>query len=149
MASLGKAQVSIEFLVSFGVILLLFTLFSVIVYQKFVETNEIKIDLKGQRVSNSLAQAINEVYLAGEGASMDFTFPDKIVLSEYEVRFFDGEPTVFLSTERQSWSSPLLTPYINCTLSQCSYSAGVTKLKINATLTINLVRREEKIYLEP
>ncbi len=142
-----KAQASIEFLVAFAIVVVIFLVFAVAMYQKSIQANEIKADMMGQRVANSIAEAINSVYIAGEGFSQTITLPEKISLSSYEVKFYRDEPTVFLFTETQSWSAPLVMPYVNCTMSICEFSDNTATMHINSTLNVKVSYIEDKIYL--
>ncbi len=134
-------------MVAFSIILLLFVVLSVLLYQKVVQTNEIKTDLAGQRLVNSLAEAINNVYLAGDGFSQIISLPGEIAQKEYEVRFFAEEPTVFLSTEKQSWSAPLFTPEVNFTLGMECIVSYAKNLTIDSVTEVKVINQDERIYL--
>lgn len=146
-----SAQVSMEFLVVFSIILIIFIITSFFLYQKVTQANEIKVNIAGKKISNSIAESINEVFIVGEGFSKILELPEKIFFDNYLVKFYSQEPSVFVFTERLSWSSPLSTPEINCTMSICSYSNGVTTINVvdlTSTLKIRIVNKDEKIYLE-
>jgi uncharacterized protein (UPF0333 family) len=144
-----EAQASIEFFIIFSVMILIVIILSIFLYQKVLQGNAIKEYMEGQRISNKIASAIDDVYIAGDGFSKIINLPARISLEDYQVKFYAHEPTVFIYTERQSWSSPLATPEINCTIEEkCSYSEGVITMYINESTNVRLVNKEGKIYFE-
>lgn len=142
-----KAQASIEFAVAFVIVALLFLFFSVIIYQKSVQINEMKLNFAGQKISNSIADAINSVFISDSGTSQCFSIPEKIHKDNYIVKFYKDEPIVFLYTERQTWASPILTPYVNCTMKICSFSENATTMNVNSTINLKVSHIEDFVYL--
>ncbi|MEM2918101.1 MAG: hypothetical protein QXY62_01180 [Candidatus Altiarchaeota archaeon] len=142
-----KAQASIEFAVAFVIVALLFLFFSVIIYQRSVQINETKLNFAGQKISNSIADAINSVFISNSGTSECFSIPEKIHKDSYIVKFYKEEPTVFVYTDRQTWSSPIMTPYVNCTMKICSFSENSTIINVNSTLNIRVSHINDVIYL--
>jgi len=144
-----SGQASIEFLITFGFVILIFIIFFILIHQKFIQGSEIKKDTAGQRLVNSIAESINSVFMSGIGASECITLPKKIYLDEdYLIKFYREEPTIFLYTERETWVSPLVTPYINCTLNLCSFSNNATILRVNSTIKVKISYKNDKIYIE-
>jgi hypothetical protein len=70
-----KAQASAEFLVVISVLLLLFIIFYTVYMGLLGNLSISRENLAATRSATSIAAAVNYVYLAGPGASLNFTMP--------------------------------------------------------------------------
>ena len=109
-----RAQVSMEFLITVFLIMLLFIIMGFFIYQKYVTSTYIKLNIAGQQLTNSIADSINEISAVGDGYYQYITLPASIYGESYTVRFYKNEPTIFVYTDVMSWSAPLVTSNIGC-----------------------------------
>lgn len=115
-----RAQASLEFLVVMSIIVVIFVIMSLIVYNWLVTSTEFKIQTQGRRIINSLADNINQITIVGDGYSQCFTMTGTIYGDEgYNVTFYGGEPTAFLTSMDITWSAPLATSNIVCLIPEC------------------------------
>lgn len=68
-----KAQISIEFLISLSVLLVIFLIFSVVYSGQMTNLFQTQNNLELTKKGYALANAVNYVYLAGDGATYNFT----------------------------------------------------------------------------
>ncbi|MFH0861365.1 MAG: hypothetical protein V1921_09205 [Candidatus Altiarchaeota archaeon] len=118
-----KSQVSSEFMIVIVMTMLVLLVMSIIIYQKSIESFRFRIDLGGTRITNQIADNINQIGNVGIGYSQCFTLPAYITDREYRVRFYTGEATVFVEVGDPAewiWSAPLFTSEVECTMDLCS-----------------------------
>ncbi len=85
-----KAQVSFEFMVVFSALMMIFVVVFVISFGGGLNLFQAQDSAAAQRNAQSVAAAINYVYLAGDGASYDLSIAnmangENITISDYAV----------------------------------------------------------------
>jgi uncharacterized protein (UPF0333 family) len=85
-----KAQVSFEFMVVFSALLMIFVVVFVVSFGGNLNLFQAQDSAAALRNSQSVAAAMNYVYLAGDGASYNFTIAnvadgENITISDYSV----------------------------------------------------------------
>ncbi len=124
-----KAQVSLEFIITLSIVLILLVVMGVVIHQKNAEITAINIDVQGKRVTDSIADNINEIYTVGDGYSTTFSLPENLYGDTgYMVAFYRDEPRVSVETDNGfSWSRPLATHEICCGASLCNCTENSTE----------------------
>jgi len=130
----ARGQASAEFIVVLGIIVLVLTVMSVAVQDRFSVTQAFKKDVSGRRLVNRLADNINQVVIVGDGFSQCVKLPGEFFASmDYKIEFPTDEPTVFLSAGRtpdvdSTWSAPIVTVFADCdpSIPQCGTLASST-----------------------
>lgn len=143
-----KAQASSEFLVTMALILLILIILGFIIHQKYIATNDLKVDIKGGRIVGSIAANINEIYISGSGYSQYLELPYQVYGNNYTVKFYYNEPVVEVSALGMTWSSPLYTPWVNCSLNICYTEGGITTMNVNSSIRVRARNKNGVIYLE-
>lgn len=136
-----------EFLISVSLILIIFMVMSLVIYQKYVAVTDIKVDIAGRHTANTIAENINEVSSVGHGYSQFFTLPAGIYGYSYITEFYKNEPTVFVKSE-MTWSAPLFTANITCLMNICETSGDITRINVNSTKRVRVSNHDGIIYLE-
>lgn len=114
----ASAQASLEFMIILGVALLLLTAMTIVIYQKYVQSSEFKMQAEGRRIINRIADSVNEIVSVGPGYHKCLTLQGGIYGGRYySVYFYEDEPTVFLETEDMIWSAPLNSMNVSCSIS--------------------------------
>jgi len=144
----GKAQASMEFLITMSLILIIFIIIGFVIFQKFTSTTYMKFDIEGQDVANSIAEGINGMAIAGDGYYLYLTVPGDIQGMPYTVSFYVNESVLELSALDMNWASPLSTPYVNCTMDICSFDGQKTTMDVNESMRIKIENNDEVIYLK-
>jgi uncharacterized protein (UPF0333 family) len=85
-----KAQVSFEFMVVFAALMMIFVAMFALYFGGSLNLFQAQDSAAAQRDAQSVAAAINYVYLAGDGASYDFTLAnmagaENVTISDYSV----------------------------------------------------------------
>ena len=85
-----RAQVSFEFMVVYSALFMIFVMVFVISFGGNLNLFQAQDSMAAMRNSQSVAAAINYVYLAGDGASYNFTLAsmasgENITISDYSV----------------------------------------------------------------
>ena len=143
-----KAQASMEFLVTMSLILMIFSIISFVIFQKFNSTTYMKFDIEGQDTANSIADGINRMAIAGDGYYLYFTLPGDIQDMPYTVSFYVNESVLELNALDMAWASALSTTHVNCTMSICSSDDQKTVMNVNETRKIKIENDDEVIYLK-
>lgn len=131
---------------------------SLLIYQRYARSTEIKTYMHGKRVANLIADNINEINTVGNGYYQYFTLPEKLYGNRnYTVSFFKDEPTVFvygssfLSGITLYFSSPLNTVEVKCFMAECNNlcnsSPDETCLVVNDTMSIRVVNDDGIVFL--
>lgn len=143
-----KAQVSLEFLVVVSMMLILFILMGIVVYQKYAQWSDLQLYLTGRNIAKNLAENINQVSTVGEGYSEYFTISPRYPGDEFNITFKRREPTVFVNVDVMSWQAPLLTAEVYCCLKICDNSdPDKVVMKLNQTLKTRVINYQKKIYI--
>jgi hypothetical protein len=101
-----------------GMVLVIFIIMGVVIYQKAVVSSEFKLETQGKRVLYTIAENINEMASVGGGYHKCFTLPGELYGGrKYQVLMYSDEPTVFLETEDIIWSAPIATANVSCNMS--------------------------------
>jgi len=143
-----KAQASIELLITLSLTLLIFIIISFVIFQKFNATTDMKFDMRGQRIANSIAENINEIAIVGDGYSHYFTLPGDIQGLPYMIRFYANESIVEVNTLDMTWASSLSTPRVTCILDICSSDGKITTMQVNETRIVRIENIDGVIYLK-
>jgi len=125
-----------EFLVAVSLVLLIFTITTLILYHRYTRAIDLKVYMDGSRVVNSVAYNLNEIVAVGDGYSQSFTLPGNVYGSPYNLSFFANEPNVFLSALDFHWSVPIATNSIGCSLKSCTFDRATGELRISVGDTI-------------
>lgn len=85
-----RAQASLEFLVVYSALLMIFVVIFTVYFGGSLNLFQAQDSVAALRNANSVAAAINYVYLAGDGASYDFTLTnmvegENVTISDYAV----------------------------------------------------------------
>ncbi len=136
-----------EFLISISLVLIIFMIMGIVIYQKYVGVTDTKIDIAGRHTADTIAENINEISSVGNGYSQFFTLPGEIYGDSYTVEFYKNEPAVFVKSG-MTWSSPLFTTNITCLMSICETSGDITRINLNSTKKVRISNHEGVVYLE-
>lgn len=142
----NKAQVSIEALVVFALILLVFTAMGVVIHQKSLDVSDLRVHIIQRRIANTLAENINQMNIVGEGYSQHFTLYTRYPGDEFNITVYRGEPTVFVEKELTE-HAPLLTSEVYCCLDICEMDENKTVMHLNSTLTLEVINDRGKIFI--
>jgi len=141
-----------------SIVVVILSLMSLFVYQKYVRGSDLKIFVHGNRIINSIAGNVNEINAVGSGFSQHFTLPESLYGNrEYSVHFFRNESVVylkggsFLRGVELSWSAPLSTVEVGCLLPecgvQCNGSSSEICLRVNGSMNVRVVNDNGVVYL--
>lgn len=131
-----KAQVSMEFLITTALVLVVFTVSGLLINQKFVESTDVKVDIEGKSVVRRIAGNINAVSKAGNGYSTQFTLRGTLYGgNDYNVTFYDNEAAVWVYSGNNIWMAPLITTKIDCNPPTCSLAGGIKVIHIGGGMT--------------
>lgn len=120
-----KAQASTEFIIVFSIIAVILIAVGFLIQRQYSETTNFKLHAAGERIAKRFAENINEIAVVGEGFSQCFTTSGYVSdITEYAVKFYPNESTVFIEAGGNTWSSPLLTAHSICTHSICNSSGS-------------------------
>lgn len=106
-----KGQSSIEFIILVSFVMLSFIVFSAFIYQNYAEKNQ---DKKNILVNNVIYEIEEEIRLAessSDGYTREFSIPNKIENSEYNVSII--EDMLYIKTSDNKFSSALRISLIN------------------------------------
>jgi len=84
-----KAQVSIEFMIIFGVFLAALIMVVLASWNNLVNINQSSLQFEVDRVLDKVSSHINTAYLAGDGFSTNFTVPEKIMNTNFTL-YYEG-----------------------------------------------------------
>lgn len=106
-----KAQISLEFMVLVGFVLLAFTIYTPILWQQQNEILGERKTLIGEKIALTLKNEIDMAVMFGSGYERNFTIPDYILNSKYTITVHDriinvkwdtGETQEMIITNRTS-----------------------------------------------
>jgi len=143
-----KAQASAELLITLSLILLIFIIVGFVLFQKFNATTDMKFDMEGQRIANSIAEGINEIAIVGDGYSHYINLQGDIQGLDYTVRFYANESIVEVNTLDMTWTSPLSTPRVDCTLDICSSDGKIITMQVDSARRVRIENKDEIVYLK-
>lgn len=145
--NIKKAQVSLEFLVVMGLVLLIFSVMGYVIYQKYIELSDLRLYMTGRRIANTLAENINQINIVGEGYSQYLTLYTRYPGDEFNITFYRNEPTVFVEKE-MTWHAPLLTTEVYCCLPNiCEMDVTRTIMHLNSTLSTEVINYNNTVYI--
>ncbi len=136
-----------EFLIVISLVLIIFMIMNLVIYQKYVAVTDLKKNLEGRHTAKTIAENINEISSLGQGYSQYFTLLAAIYGDSYIVEFYKNEPTVFVKSE-MTWSAPLFTANITCLMNTCETVGNVTVINVDSTKKVKVSNHEGIIYLE-
>ncbi len=151
-----SGQASVEFIVVIALVMVILTVASLVVYQKYNEGNELRVFLEAKMVCRSMADNIDRISMEGPGYYRYFTLQGRLHgNTPYILTFYENEPYIKITytSENLTWGRPLVAPKVVCTnqtLSICTHdpALSVIRLEINKTIQIKIINREGYIYLE-
>ncbi|MCK4491075.1 MAG: hypothetical protein KAU03_00520 [Candidatus Altiarchaeales archaeon] len=129
-----KSQVSMEFLVTLSIVLLIFIVSLLVLFNKHVASNDLRLEISTKRLANTVADNINEISAVGPGYSQQFTIPGTLYGNrEYSLVFYRHETRVEINAGETS-SSPLFTSNVGCSMTICNTSTkNITLTPTNQT----------------
>lgn len=83
--NIGKGQVSMEFMAYIGFLLIMFAAFGPFFLNQSVMIDEMKAELKAERVATLLEREFNTAVRFGDGYSRNFTLPSEISSNNYSI----------------------------------------------------------------
>jgi hypothetical protein len=108
------AQGSVEIIMSFSMILLLFIIVILITFQKQGEAHDIQVSLDAQRITKTLSENINSISKNGDGYYTYFTLPNYVYgYTDYD--FSISSNFLEISYSGINWESQLVTDNITMT----------------------------------
>jgi len=117
-----RGQSSLELIVAFGLVLLVFTVMVMFSSDKLEQTARLKEHMDAKRVGQSIRDNVNLISQQGTGYYTYFSIPEKIIGGyEYDVVF--SESAVGLMWADSAWSSKLIESNVT---SYC-LSKGLTR----------------------
>jgi hypothetical protein len=113
MLTLRKAEISIEFVIFIGILLIFFIFFFGIIGFKTADINESSVFTNAQNIANKVANEIN-IASGMEGYYREFSIPEKLVSGdEYLVNINTDYRIVHLTWNGKSAISNLMTDQIS------------------------------------
>jgi hypothetical protein len=104
---IGKAQVSIEFMLLFIFFLGIMAVVMVYVIQSIENTSASTVGLEAQQRLSFIKSKIETAFLEGDGFSTNLTLPEQIMNLNYSVSIDSG--FVLIEINNMTYSSPLIT----------------------------------------
>ena len=134
-----KSQVSAEFIIIISVLMIMFIAIISSSKPKENHLNEIRTEIYAASEAEKLAEEINAVYLAGEGASKEVIFPSSLREgSNYHLTVYPISHVVLInySSEgrQRTYSSTIVTSGISGDISMIN--SAITLRNINGAVTI-------------
>ena len=124
MLTSRKAEVSIEFLVFVGIILVFFVFFFGIIGGKTKEINEISLYSNAQSIADKVADEIN-IASRFEGYYREFKIPEKLLNGDnYTIIFHDNIRMIEVAWEDSSLMSTVVTENVSGNI-----SPGINKIR--------------------
>ena|SRR3989344_5063759 len=99
---LKKSQSGIEFLIVFGIVLFLFSVFLVLIQTTTEEKNREKESLLIKNLALSIQDEINLATETSDGYSREFYAPLQILGNDYEIKIADS--FIYIKTEKNAVS---------------------------------------------
>ena len=128
---MGKAQVSIEFMLLFIFFMGIMAVMMVYVLQNVEETSSSTAGLEAQETLSFLKSRIDTAFLEGDGFSANFTLPQQIMNQNYSVGIDAG--FVLIEINNMTYSTPIITKDITGT----PRKGGNLLKNVNGTLVIS------------
>ena len=110
-------QASMEYILVMGIVMLIFMVVLMVIYEKNSEIVQTKIFLEAKVVTNSIATNINTISVQGDGYYKYFTIPEKLYgetdynitlyINSVELRWGDSPDYYY------TWSKSLITANVN------------------------------------
>jgi len=128
----SKAQTSVEFMVVLGIVLVIFIIMGIVIFQKMAVSSGFKLESHGKRVLYSIAENINEMASVGDGYHKCVTLPGELYGGRlYQVLVYPDEATVFLETGDMIWSAPIATMNVSCSIAPpCALNTTGTPIDV-------------------
>lgn len=125
-----KAQVSIEFMIVISITLILFMFLFNIASDKSQQFAIQSSQLYAKQLTDTVAQEINSIYFAGNGAKKKINLPETLAdNSEYSINFFPNYRLMeinYTSLQTNSkYSSFLVTSRIQTTLTNINHPINI------------------------
>ena len=104
----SHAQATLELIVSFGFLLIIFAIVAALALSKSTQSSELKSYLDAKRIGESVKDNINMISQQGSGYFKYFSLPER-VHGEYDYNVSFGGNILDLSWAEKSWSTQLMT----------------------------------------
>lgn len=122
-----RAQVTFEFMLTLGFLIIIFLLVMVYFNQKTAESSDLKSYLDGQRICTAVANNINIILQEGDGYYKNFSIPEDVYLgNNYTMVLCKNQ--IYINWGKRSYYCSVFTSDINvygCESSECkSFSSG-------------------------
>lgn len=104
-----SGQISMEFIVYMGILLTVFSVFAPMIFTETIRIYNSRQDLVANRIATTLEKEINTAVVFGSGYSRNFTLPEKIVQSDYEVGVTSQARIVRVSWGKSAESRQIIT----------------------------------------
>ena len=112
-------QVSLEFIMVVGFIMLIFMVLLIAVWGKQKEAIEEKIFLDAQRVCHSVVTNINTISEQGDGYYRYFSIPDKLYGNQdYNITIYEYGVGITWGPTHYTWSESPITASVNGNLTK-------------------------------
>ena len=141
-----KAQISLEFLIVTALVLLVFIVMGIVLYQKYADWSALSLHVTGRNIANNLAESVNQVTTVGEGYSQYLELHTRFPGDEFNITFMREDPVVFVERE-MNWHAPLLTTEVYCCLDICRESSDRVVMTLNSSLKTKVINYQNKIYV--
>jgi len=127
------AQVNIDFILTFIVILSIFLALTYASSLKYTQMNYETKENSAELLATKLATNINSIYLVGNGAKKEVLFPPTLIdNTEYTMTIYPTEQLVeivyFFENQNRSYSYPLLTNNISGKTSNIFNTINITNI---------------------
>ncbi len=117
-----KAQISVEFLIIIGVALIMFMFLFKIAADKSQQFAVQSSQLYAKQLTDKVAQNVNSIYLAGNGASKTIILPETMMNNlDYSINFYPDYNLVEINYSNGKYASFLFVPEIQTNLTNINY----------------------------
>ncbi|MEA1924735.1 MAG: hypothetical protein U9M95_02595 [Candidatus Altiarchaeota archaeon] len=147
----SKSQVSVEFLVTLSLVLLISIVMGALFHNKIILTSNFRKEIVVRDIVRELAENINSICMVGHGHSHYVTLPTSpLGDGSYEISLHSGEASVFIDMEGINKFAPVFTQRIECTMDDCwtNQTASKTYLTVRKPTRVRINNLLDSICLQ-
>ena len=147
----SKSQVSVEFLITISLVLLISIVMGALFHNKIILTSNFRKEIVVRDMVRELAENINTICMVGHGHSQYVTLPTSpLGDGSYEISLHRGEASVFIDMEEINKFAPLFTQQIECTMNACwtNKTANKTYLEVRTPQRVRIANLLNSICLQ-
>ncbi len=146
-----KSQVSVEFLTTLSLVLLLSIVMGFLFHNKVILTSNFRKEILVRDILLELAENINSISVAGHGHSQYVTLPpNPLGDRSYGISLHSDEASVFMDLEDINKFAPIFTQRIECTMDDCwtNQTAGKTHLEVRMPTRVRVANLLDSVCLQ-